>query len=577
MIILGIFSPGPNPSAALLIDGKIVSWAEEERFDRIKTSPNSFPTKSIRWCLKNSNLKLSDVNKIAYGWDSPRYITNTKKFLELNRIKTADTSTYNKLQEMLLMNLYHPERIKHKIKMCFGSIDYNVKMPEVFFFKHHECHVASAFYSSGFEESNVLSIDGSGEEVTTLLCHASKDGIKTIKSFKLPNTLGGFYATFTEFLGFRAYLDEGKVMGLASYGEYNEELQQKLDSFIKFDKNNGEFEINPQMRYVGDHTYGSRFTDAFVEVFGFPRREESPLEKKYANLAFAIQYRLEMIVTSLARWLNKQTGSTNFCLAGGVAMNCVMNGNLSKQSYVKKIFVQPASSDNGVSLGAAQLLTVKQGISPSHKMEHVYWGPKFSDKEIVTALNESKLGYRKSKNICLETAEKISQGKIVGWFQGRMEVGARSLGNRSILASPLISDMKTKINLEVKHRENWRPFCPSMKEELYYKYINASAESPYMIMAFPVKKQISGEIPSVVHVDGTARPQQVSKKHNLKFWSLLDEFEKITGHGILINTSFNIQGEPIVCSPKDALRTFGGTGLDILVLGDYIVEKKDLY
>lgn len=575
MIILGIFSPGPNPSAALLIDGKIISWVEEERFDRIKTSPNSFPSKSIRWCLENSNLKLSDIDKIAYGWDAPRYITETKSFFRSRRIETGDQSVYNKLQDKLLMNLYHPERIKHQIKMCLSSIDYNVKMPEVFFFKHHDCHVASAFYSSGFEESNVLSIDGSGEEVTTLLCHASNDGIKTIKSFKLPNTLGGFYATFTEFLGFRAYLDEGKVMGLASYGEYKKELQNKLDRFIKFDKNTGEFDINPNMRYIGDHTYGSRFTDSFVEVFGLPRRGESPLEKKYANLAFAIQYRLEMIVNSMAHWLYKQTGSTNFCLAGGVAMNCVMNGNLSKQSFVKDIFVQPAASDNGVSLGAAQLLTKQEGISPNYKMEHAYWGPEFSDNEIIAALNESKVSYRKSKNICLEVAEKISKGKIVGWFQGRMEVGARALGNRSILASPLISDMKTKVNLEVKHRENWRPFCPSMKEEVYYKYINASTESPYMIMAFPVNKEVSSDIPAVVHVDGTARPQQVSKKHNFKFWSLLDEFEKITGHAILINTSFNIQGEPVVCSPKDALRTFGGTGLDILVLGDFIVEKQE--
>jgi len=257
-------------------------------------------------------------------------------------------------------------------------------------------------------------------------------------------------------------------------------------------------------------------------------------------------------------------------------MNCVMNGNLSKESFVDDIFVQPAASDNGVSLGAAQLLTAQEGIAPNHKMEHLYWGPEFSEDEIVLALNEAKVSYRKSENICHEVAKKISEGKIVGWFQGRMEVGARALGNRSILASPLIRDMKTKINLEVKHREDWRPFCPSMKEEVYGKYINAKTGSPFMIMAFPVNKEISSSIPAVVHVDGTARPQQVSKKHNLKFWSLLDEFEKITGHAILINSSFNIQGEPIVCTPTDALRTFGGTGLDILVLGDFIVEKDKI-
>ena len=365
-------------------------------------------------------------------------------------------------------------------------------------------------------------------------------------------------------------------MGLASYGEFRKDLQDKLDNFIKFDKVSGEFEINPHMRYVGDHKYGSRFTDKFVEVFGLPRRDESPLTKKYANLAFAIQYRLEEIVNTMANWLHKKTGSKNFCLAGGVAMNCVMNGNLSRQSFVNNIFVQPASSDNGVSLGAAQLLTMQEGIASNYKMEHAYWGPEFSDEEIISALSESKVSYRKSHNLCFEIAEKISEGKIVGWFQGRMEIGARALGNRSILASPLINDMKTKINLEVKHRENWRPFCPSMKEDVYKKYFDTNTESPFMIMAFPVKKEVLSEIPAVVHVDGTARPQQVSKKHNFKFWSLLDEFEKITGHALLINTSFNIQGEPVVCSPKDALRTFGGTGLDILVLGDFIVEKPEI-
>lgn len=576
MIILGIFSPGPNPSAALLKDGEIISWAEEERFDRIKTSPHAFPAKSIQWCLKDSNISISDVDKIAYGWDAPRYITETKDFFSLQQEKVSDKSIYNKLQEELLLNLYHPERIKHQIQVSLGLTSKNGIVPEVVFFKHHDCHVASAFYSSGFEESNVLSIDGSGEEVTTLLCHASKSGIKVIKSFKLPNTLGGFYATFTEFLGFRAYHDEGKVMGLASYGRYREDLQKKLDKFIKFDEVTGEFEIDPYMRYIGLHTYGSRYTDAFVEIFGLPRRGESPLEEKYADLAFAIQFRLEMIVNTLAHWLYTKTGSKNFCLAGGVAMNCVMNGNLSKKSFVDDIFVQPAASDNGVSLGAAQLLTAQEGIAPNHKMEHLYWGPEFSEDEIVLALNEAKVSYRKSENICHEVAKKISEGKIVGWFQGRMEVGARALGNRSILASPLVRDMKTKINLEVKHREDWRPFCPSMKEEVYGKYINAKTGSPFMIMAFPVNKEISSSIPAVVHVDGTARPQQVSKKHNLKFWSLLDEFEKITGHAILINSSFNIQGEPIVCTPTDALRTFGGTGLDILVLGDFIVEKDKI-
>jgi len=574
LVILGIFGPGPNPSAVLLVNGEIIAWAEEERFNRIKTSPNSLPIKSAKWCLDYAEINLDDVDKIAYGWDSPNYISDTREFFLTQRKKFSDNSLYNNLQEELLMNLYHPERIKYQLQLGLGSLSVKRKIPEIEFFKHHDCHVSSAFYSSGFTEGNILSIDGSGEEVSTLLCYASNNKIKVIKSFKLPNTLGGFYATFTEFLGFRAYHDEGKVMGLASYGKYQAKLQEKLDKFIPFDPNTGEFSVNPRLRYIGNHTYGSRYTDEFVEIFGKPRDKESALESQYADLAFALQFRLENIINALAKWLYKQTGSSNFCLAGGVAMNCVMNGRLAEKEFVDNIYVQPASSDNGVSLGAAQILNNRDGIKKNKKMNHAYWGPEYSEDAIIRALNESKLSYRKSKNICFEVAQKINEGKIVGWFQGRMEVGARALGNRSILASPLISNMKDKINLEVKHRENWRPFCPSMKEEAYYKYIDASADSPYMIMAFPVREEFRSIIPAVVHIDGTARPQAVSKKYNPRFWGLLDEFEKLTGHPVLINSSFNIQGEPVVCSPSDALRTFGGTGLDVLAIGDFIVEKN---
>jgi carbamoyltransferase len=574
LVILGIFGPGPNPSAALLIDGKIIAWAEEERFNRIKTSPNSLPVQSSKWCLDFANIKLDDVDKIAYGWDSPNYISDTKDFFLKQRKIFSDDYSYNHLQEDLLINLYHPDRIAYQLQISLSFLSEKRKIPPIEFFKHHECHVASAFYSSDFKSSNIISIDGSGEEVSTMLCYANQNKIEVIKSFKLPNTLGGFYATFTEFLGFRAYHDEGKVMGLASYGKYQENLQHKLDKFIPFDPNTGEFSVNPNLRYIGKHTFGSRFTDQFVDIFGTPRTKESPLESKYADLAFALQLRLENIVNSLTNWLYEQTGSKNLCLAGGVAMNCVMNGHLAKMDCIENIFVQPAASDNGVSLGAAQLLNSLEGGSENQSMKHLYWGPEFSENEIKKALDESKLKYRKSDNICLEVAKKIYDGKIIGWFQGRMEVGARALGNRSIIASPLVNDMQDKINLEVKHRENWRPFCPSMKEEEYDKYIDASAESPYMIMAFPVRQKFKSKIPAVVHVDGTARPQAVSKEYNQRFWNLLDEFEKLSGHPVLINSSFNIQGEPIVCSPSDALRTFGGTGLDVLAIGDFILEKN---
>jgi carbamoyltransferase len=347
-----------------------------------------------------------------------------------------------------------------------------------------------------------------------------------------------------------------------------------MDKFITYNKDTGEFKINPRMRYVGSHTFGSRFTDEFIELFGAKRKRDiSALEDPYPDIAFALQWRLEQIVILLAKNLYKKTGFKKFCLAGGVAMNCVLNGKLAEQSFCDDIYVQPAASDNGVSLGAALLSAKDLGDLKPKKIDHMYWGPEYSNDQIKRSLEAAKLKFTKSKDVVKQTAKYIADGKIIGWFQGRMEVGARALGNRSILASPVFPEMKNKINNEVKHREDWRPFCPSILEEYYDQYIEACADSPFMIMAFPVNKSLHDKIPSCVHIDGTARPQVVKKSSNSMYWDLINEFKKITGFGVIINTSFNIQGEPIVESPEHAIRCFSGTGVDILVIGDYIVSK----
>ena len=254
-------------------------------------------------------------------------------------------------------------------------------------------------------------------------------------------------------------------------------------------------------------------------------------------------------------------------------MNCKMNGELSKEKFIKNIFVQPAASDNGVSLGAAQILSLKKGVKLKTNLQNVYYGPKYSNSEILDYLKESKVKFSKLKNIYKDTAKLIYENKIICWFQGRMEYGARSLGNRSIIASPFFKDMRDKINMNVKHRENWRPFCPSVIDEDYNRYIGSKIKSYFMTIALPINKKIKDKIPSCVHIDDTVRVQMVDKKNNFKYWKLIKEFKKLSGHGIVINTSFNIQGEPIVCSPRDALRTFGGTGLDALIIGDYLVTK----
>jgi carbamoyltransferase len=574
MNVLGLFGPGPNPAAALVRDGVIVAFVEEERLSRIKTAPDSFPVRAARECLALAQLSLDDIDGIAYGWDSVRYARDSAAFFDSQREQFGDNGTYGRLQEAAIVNAYHPDRIRQTLQIGLGDLSRASRLPAITFYPHHLCHAASAFYCSGFDATNILTLDGSGEEITTLIGVGTDRGIEVTDTYALPHTLGGFYATFTEFCGFRPDQDEGKLMALASYGRYSADLQKKLDEVIEWDPETGHFAVNPSMRYVGGHTYGSRYTDEFVALFG-PRRDagSSALTGGYPDLAFAVQWRLEQIVTSLARAQAGRTGLSHFALAGGVAMNCVLNGRLATKPFVENLFVQPAASDNGVALGAAMLLARECGDSPAFRMTHTYYGREYSEAEILRALGEAKVPFRKSSDVCRETASYLANDKIVAWFQGRMEVGARSLGNRSILANPLNADMRDKLNREVKHRENWRPFCPSMKEESYLTFMDAPCESRFMILACPVVPEFHDKVPGIVHVDKTARPQAVARADNPRFWKLLDEFEQLTGYGILINTSFNIQGEPIVYSPRDALRTFGGTGLDVLVMGDYIVTK----
>jgi carbamoyltransferase len=571
---LGLFGPGPNPSAALVRDGAIVAFAEEERFTRIKTAPNSLPIGALLYCLREAGIGIGDVEGIGFGWECDRYATAMPAFNEQFRRRYPEPdNSYNRLQEEYLLNLYHPTRIRTDLRQALALRGVYLEPERVHFLPHHLCHAASAYYCSGFAEAAVLTLDGSGEEMSTVMWHGVGDRIKELRSFKLPHSLGAYYATFTEFLGFKANQDEGKLMGLAPYGEHSAAIQAKLDQVLPYDAATGEFELNPYMRYLGAHTFGRRFSDRFVEVFGRPRLAHEPIEARHRDLAFAVQRRLEQVVAGLVRALVGMTGVRSLCLAGGVAMNCCMNGKLSRMDEVREIFVQPASADNGIALGAAYLMARQAGVGAFERLGHAYWGPAFSDAQVEAALRESKLPYRRSSATAEEVARYLAEGKIAGWFQGRMEVGARALGNRSILASPLFPDMKDKLNREVKHREDWRPFCPSLPVDDYRTYFAHGEASDYMILAYPVRPEFRDRIPSVVHVDGTARPQTVRPEHNPRFYELLKAFGRLTGHPVLINTSFNVQGEPIVCTPADALRCFGGTGLDVLVLNDFILTK----
>ena len=391
----------------------------------------------------------------------------------------------------------------------------------------------------------------------------------------LPHTLGGFYATFTEFLGFKANSEEGKLMGLAPYGNYSHDIQKKLEKVISHDSKTGEFKVNIEMRFIGDRSYNNLFTDNLVELFGTPRLAFEPITQEHKDLAFNVQFKLEEIIQGLVRKLLSKVDTSNICLAGGVAMNCKSNGKVAEMKEIDNIFVQPASSDNGVSIGAAINLARQDGVEIFEELTHCYYGPEYSESQIKNTLSIAKVNYFEPDNLTEVISEYLISGKLIGWFQGRSEFGARSLGNRSILANPLHRGMKDKLNLEVKHREPWRPFCPSLTIESYEKYFGDLTSNSFMILAFSVLQEFHSILPAVVHIDGTARPQAVRKDTNPKFHLLLETFGKKTGHPVLINTSFNIQGEPIVETPQDALRCFFSTGLDVLVLNNFVVLKNN--
>ncbi len=570
---LGIFGGvGTNPSAALLKKKKIIAFAEEERFTRIKNAPLVLPINSIFYCLKKAKITIKKIKSISFGWDCPHQFNVVPTKMKKMYLKYASLgNNYNlNLEERIRLG-YDPDKISNELKWEFAKKGQKFDK-KIFFYKHHLSHAASTYFPSGFKKSSILILDGLGEEFTGGFYIGQGKNIKCIKKFELPNTLGGYYSTFTEFFGFKSNSEEGKLMALASYGKYSKKIQSKLNKFLKYDKKTGDFSLNPVLRFGGNRDTNPRFSEDFIKIFGKPLFNNKKISNYHLKLAFNVQWRLEEIVKLLVKNLIKISKISNLCLAGGVHMNCKLNGALANLSEVKQIYIQPASSDNGVALGAA-MLSAKNEKGNFEKMEHCYYGNSFSNNEILKYLKESKIKFKKVRNIEKIVAEKLSKGKIVGWFQGRSEVGARALGNRSILANPLMKNMKKKLNDEVKHRENWRPFCPSINDYRYKDYFGNVPESDFMILAFKIKNRYKKNFPSAVHVDGTARPQIVRKKNNKKFYKLIQEFEKITGQAILINTSFNVQGEPIVNKPAEAIRCFSGTGIDYLALGDFLISK----
>ncbi|SFD61290.1 carbamoyltransferase C-terminal domain-containing protein [Bacillus sp. UNCCL81] len=571
MNILGLLSNGDNPAACLIENGKLTFFAEEERFCRIKKAPNRRPINAIKAALEWSKLKISDIDHIAIGWDNNKYPNYMNHFYKQS---FNDQDIIGSAIQSIQLIEYNPELEKRMLAYALKSGGIEGDLPQVSFYSHHLSHAASAYYLSGFKEAIVVALDAHGEENTTVIYRGQDHELIELEKYVQPESLGWFYSAFTEFLGLKANSGEGKVMGLAPFGSANMKIRNKLDKVLWWEEE--KYKIDSSYICQGKREYSQRFTDKLILEFGSPRTPESEILQYHMDLAYEVQRKLEEIVVKIVNKYVKLTGIRDICISGGIGMNCKMNGEIHQLPEVDRLFLNPASNDAGTAIGAALLCCKDLHISPlKNKLEHAYWGPEYSDIEIEKIILNNKLNYRYVENIEKFAGEQLHYGKIIAWFQGRMEFGSRSLGNRSILANPTIPEMKDKVNGTIKYREYFRPFAPSIMEEYQQDYLYHSFESPFMIVADYINNEKKALIPSVVHVDSSIRHQTVSKGTNYRYWSLINEFYKLSKVPVLLNTSFNVRGEPIVCSPQDAIRCFYGTGLDILIMGNYVIEKNN--
>jgi carbamoyltransferase len=557
MYVLGLNYYDHDSSAVLLQDGRVLAAVAEERLSRRKKD-NGFPFLAIQFCLDRAGIHYRDVDHVAFGWQKPgaAFAHDVKTMLR-GRLPLMSRYFVESARRMLR------ERVQQGgialLHRKFGR-----PRGETFFIDHHLAHAMSAYLMSGFEESAILIMDGRGAWEATTLWRARGDAIELVSSWPYPNSIGAFYAAFTSYLGFRPNSDEWKVMGLAAYGRSG----VSLDRFVRI--NGGGYSISQRLlmgRHAADRS-------ALVAAYGPQRVPESALEDRHKDIAWAVQDVCEKAMLSLAGAALRHAGSRRLCLSGGVALNSKANGAILASGLVDDIFVQPAAADDGAALGAALAVHARLGMPLPHvRMDDVYLGPDWSADEIERLLRTFKLAYRRSDDIASEAALALSQGKIVGWFQGRMEFGPRALGNRSILADPRDPAMKDRVNAVVKFREGWRPFAPSVLEERGAEFFEGFRESPFMILTFQVKPEKRDVIPAVTHVDHSARVQSVRRDVNPLYHALIRRFGEITGVPLVMNTSFNLREEPIVCSPQDAIRTFFSSGLDVLCLGPFLIAK----
>ena len=558
MISLGInYSQMHDSSACIARDGELLFAVAEERLSRVKHDAR-FPALAIKACLDFARVRLDQLDYVAFGWSPPRvtYLHDLADFAR-GRLPITYLNMLNSTRQFVSMS--HQGGGWRTLSHHFGPTK-----ARTLFVDHHLAHAISAYAHSGFAEAAVLVVDGRGAWEATSIWHGRDGRLAHVLTIPWPNSLGLFYAAFTEYLGFRAYSDEWKVMGLAPYGQPGVDLED----FIALD--HGSYQVDGP-RLIGRNS--NRGT-AIARLLGPARAPESEIEDRYKNIAYSVQNACEEAMLGLAKMAVERTGCRKLCLAGGVALNSKANGRILASGFVEQFFVQPAASDDGAALGAALAPYLETGERlPLKAMRQVYLGAAYDDSEIEKVLRTYKLRWTRLGDVADTAADLLAAGKILGWFQGRMEFGPRALGSRSILADPRDPEMNAKVNNAVKFREWWRPFAPSLLAESAGDYLESAVDSPFMILTSPVKPEKRSVIPAVTHVDGSARPQTVEENVNPLYWRVIKKFGERTGVPVIMNTSFNLRGEPIVSSPTDAIRTFFSSGMDALVIGSFLVEK----
>jgi carbamoyltransferase len=557
--ILGINCFAHDTAAALLVDGVPVAIAEEERFNREKHT-KAFPDQAVEFCLRQAGIRIEDVDVVAFahrtGTDYARGTLDAMKRMPASGKRFAAQT-------------YVDAMLAWKQLAFLRRWGYRGRVVNV---GHHEAHAASAFFASGFDEAAVLTLDRGGDFLSTTLGIGRGNRLRTLDEVRNPDSLGEIYTAVTWWLGFHPNADEGKVMGLAPYG-----TDRYVPTFRRMVRPlpGGTFRVNLDwFRYQieGRVPWSRRFEDQF----GRPREPESELTAHHEDVAFGVQAVTEEVALHMARALHDLTGMKDLAMSGGVALNSVMNARILAETPFERIFIQPAAGDAGNALGAAlHVWHERIGMPREWSMRHAFLGPEYPVSSMKSAVAATGMPFREVADPAAEAAELLSRSKIVGWFQGRAEIGPRALGARSILADPRRAEMKDIVNERVKHREGFRPFAPAVLDERGADYFEGYATNPFMLLVLPIKEGLRDQVPAVTHVDGTGRLQSVTRDDNADFYRLIEEFDRRTGVPVVLNTSYNLRGEPIVHRPEEAVTDFLDTGMDALVMGPYVLEKEE--